>query len=257
MTGYLNLVGLFNFLVDYFLLLGTNRLCGHPMRWGRSALAAAFGGTYAMLCMVPRIVFLANPLWRCVSLGLMSWIAFGATGSALRRGVVFILLSMALGGIAASFGGGGKMSVLIAAVAVFVLCLLGFQNRPGSVSYVPVELSYGDRCVQLTALCDTGNTLRDPVTGRPVLVVNAGVAQELTGLTDQQLRSPIEVLEQATLPGLRLIPYSAIGQPNGLLLALRLQGVRIGNWKGSSLVAFAPDGLSKDGEYQALTGGAA
>ena len=41
----------------------------------------------------------------------------------------------------------------------------------------------------------------------------------------------------------------------GRLLAMRLQQVRIGSWKGSCLVAFAPDGLSRDGAYQALTGG--
>ena len=110
--------------------------------------------------------------------------------------------------------------------------------------------------MRMTALQDTGNTLCDPVTGRPVLVVGVEIAQQLTGLTQQQLRCPVEAIAEAPLPGLRLIPYRAVGQPSGLLLALRLQDVRIGNWKGSSLVAFAPDGLSREGAYQALTGGA-
>lgn len=257
MIVYLDAVALLNFLVDYLLLLGTNRLCGYPPGWGRSALSAALGGIYGAACMVPGFRFLGNTLWRIIALGLMGWIAFGFSKSALRRTVIFVLLCMALGGIAQGFGTGGMLSVIASAAALCGMCLLGFRDRPGSVRYVPVELSYGDKRLSLTALCDTGNTLRDPVTGKPVLVVGAEVAQQLTGLTVQQLRSPVTAVQRSQVPGLRLIPYRSVGQPAGMLLALRFPQVRIGNWQGSSLVAFAPERLCDDGQYQALTGGAA
>ena len=257
MVVYLDLVALLNFFVDYLLLLGTNRLCGYPPGWGRSAWSAALGGVYGATCMLPQFHFLANTLWRIVVLCLMGWIAFGCNMSAIRRTVIFVLLCMALGGIAQGLGRGGIGSLIASAVALSGMCLLGFRDRPGSVSYVPVELSYGDKRLRLTALCDTGNTLLDPVTGRPILVVGAEVAQQLTGLTLQQLRSPVNSVEQSEIPGLRLVPYRTIGQNSGMLLAMRFSGVRIGNWHGSSLVAFAPERLSEDGRYQALTGGAA
>jgi stage II sporulation protein GA (sporulation sigma-E factor processing peptidase) len=164
---------------------------------------------------------------------------------------------MALGGIALGVGNGGLGSLVAAAAGISLICAVGFREKLGSVSYVPVYLSYGGKSVRLTALCDTGNTLRDPVTGRSVLVVGADVAQQLTGLTKQQLQSPVQTMSQAPLSGLRLVPYHAVGQDSGLLLALRMQDVIIGKWKGSSLVAFAPQGLSMEGNYQALTGGAA
>lgn len=257
MTVYVDLVMLLNFLVDFLLLMGTNSLCGRPPGWKRAALAAALGGVYGGACLLPGFHFLGNTLWRLVSLALISGIAFGFSVSGLRRGIVFVLLSMALGGIALGLGSSGVVSLIAAAAGVFLMCFLGFRNKLGAASYVPVELRYGGKSVQLTALCDTGNTLRDPVTGKPVLVVGAQIAQQLLGLTPQQLQSPAAAVTEAPLPGLRLIPYRAVGQPGGLLLALRLPQVRIGTWKGSSLVAFAPDGLSADGEYQALTGGMA
>ena len=117
---------------------------------------------------------------------------------------------------------------------------------------MPVELAYGDKHLHITALQDTGNTLRDPVTGRDVLVVGADVASELIGLTPHQLQSPVESV--GVLPGLRLIPYHSVGT-RSFMLAMRLQNVKIGTWQGSSLVAFAPEGLSSEGTYQALTGG--
>ena len=109
--------------------------------------------------------------------------------------------------------------------------------------------------MRLTALQDTGNSLIDPLTGRSVLVVGADVAKKLLGLTREQLSMPAEAIVSAGVPGLRLIPYRTVGQAGGMLLGLRLQDVKIGHWKGSSLVAFAPEGLSEEGAYQALTGG--
>lgn len=255
MVVYLDAVALLNFLVDYLLLLGTNRLCGYPPGWGSTALSACIGGIYGAACMLPGFRFLGNIFWRVVCLVIMGWVAFGFRKSAAQRTVIFVLLCMALGGVAQGIGSGGAVAVVSAAAVVCGMCVLGFRDRPGSVRYVPVELSYQGKRLRLTALCDTGNTLRDPVTGRPVLVVGAEVAQQLTGLTLQHLRSPVSAMTQAPVRGLRLIPYQSVGQVAGMLLAMRIPQVRIGNWQGSSLVAFAPDGLCSDGRYQALTGG--
>lgn len=257
MVVYLDGVALINFLVDFLLLVGTNCLCGYPPGWRRSGAAALLGGIYGAVCLVHRFAFLGNFLWRIIFLGMMGWIAFGFNKSAFRRTVIFVLLCMALGGVAQGLNTGGILSVVLSAAMIFVMCAVGFRDIPGRVKYVPVELTYGEKHLSLIALEDTGNTLRDPVTGRPVLVVEAGVAQKLTGLTPQQLRSPISAMEEGIVPGLRLIPYRSVGQSSGMLLALRFPKVRIGKWKGSSLVAFAPEALCNDGRYQALTGGAA
>lgn len=254
MVVYLDVVIFLNFVVDFLLLLGTNRLCGYPASPGRAALAAVFGGAYGGICLLPGFRFLGNTLWRTVMLILMAVLAFGLRRSALRRGIVFLLLSMALGGIATGMGRNDIWSLLIAAGGVCLLCVLGFRGKIGTASYIPVELSYGDRCLKLTALQDTGNTLRDPVTGGPVLVLDGVSAQKLTGLSPSQLRHPVESV--GTIPGLRLIPYRAVGTQGGMLLGMHLQQVRIGSWQGGHIVAFAPEKLSLENEYQALTGGA-
>ena len=124
MTVYLDLVVLLNFLVDGLLLMGANRLTGYPAGWRRCALAAAVGGVYAGACMLPACRFLGNTLWRIVSLVSMAVIAFGWNFSALRRGTIFVLLSMALGGLASSMGNtssvrgrGLKIPILISFVS--------------------------------------------------------------------------------------------------------------------------------------------
>lgn len=252
---YLDLVVILNFLVDFMLLLGTNRLSGFPASAPRAAAAAALGAVYSGACMLPHFRFLGGMIWRLVSLVGMAAIAFGWDASAWKRGGVFLLLSMALGGAAVSIGQGNFLTLLLAAGGVWALCVIAFGARVGGREYVPVELTHDGKTAGIIALRDSGNTLRDPVTGEQVLVISGEVAEKLTGLTQSQLRSPLKTMMCRPIPGLRLIPYRTVGQAGNMLLAMRFQKVKIGAREQSTIVAFAPEGLGRGDVYQALTGG--
>lgn len=253
MAKYLEGVMLLNFLVNFLLLLGAGQLCGYPVRFGRAVFGAGLGGLYAGACLLPGFYFLGNFIWRIVSLGVISVATYGFSSSALRRGLIFVILCLGMGAVAMGVGQGGVLGIVCVICVLCVLCCIGLQGRICGTTYIPVELSYGKKHLRLTALLDTGNTLRDPISGQQVLVIGADAASELTGLTREQLQRPVESV--GALPGLRLIPYRSIGS-NGFLLALRLQNVKIGKRKESTLVAFAPEGFGREGTYQALTGGA-
>ena len=252
---YMDLAMGLNFAVDFLLLAGTNRLAGYPLQPVRTAGAAALGALYSGACLIPQLYFLGNALWRVVSLAGMAILAFGFQRSAVRRCGVFILLSMALGGIALCLGRVGFPALCLCAVGIWLLCGVAFGESVGAREYVPVKIHNGESCVQLTALRDSGNTLRDPVTGESVLVIDAGAAQKLTGLTQDQLRTPLETLAQRPVPGLRLIPYRAVGCGGSMLLGMRFARVSIGSKQRSAVVAFAPEGLGGSEGYQALAGG--
>lgn len=244
---YLDVLVVLNFLVDLLLLLGTNRLSGHPPQIKRAIPAAALGGIYGGICILPWGTFLAGTFWRVAVLCVMAMIGFGFRRDALRRGILFILLSMALGGVAMGLSGGGFWSIVLSAGAVCAMCLLGFRGRAGG-NYLPVELEGH----HFTALCDTGNSLTDPITGQSVLVVSARIGKHILGLEPQELSEPVNAIGK--VKGGRLIPYHAVGS-RSLLLAKRFEQVKIGTWQGSCLVAFAPDEIGKESGYEALTGG--
>lgn len=254
MTVYLDLVVLLNVMVDFLLLTGTNRLAGYPAGVKGAAAAAVLGGIYGGACLIPGLDFLGNMLWRVVSLGLMGVIAFGVGPGTVRRCILFLVLSFALGGIALGLGNGSLRGLLLAAGALCLLCLLGFRGKVGN-RYVPVTLAYNGKIVELFALHDTGNTLRDPVTGERVLILGAEAARRLTGLTVDQLRCPVDTAASGIITGLRLIPYRAVGRSQGMLLALRVTGT-VGERTGQFLAAFTPEGLGEgNGEFEALIGG--
>lgn len=252
---YLYLVMLLNFLVNLLLLLAANRLSGCPGSAGRCLGAALLGGLYGGACMLNQLEFLNGMLWHLVALGTIGLIAFGWSIHGLRRCALFAVFSLAMEGVALGLGSGGSSALLVGAVAVLGLCFLGFRSGMGQQELVEVELTKGEKHTAMLALRDTGNTLRDPVTGQSVLIADHRSAAALLGLTRQQLRAPVETVASGVVPGLRLIPYRTVGCSGGMLVAIRLDQVRIGKWKGSSLVAFAPEGLG--GTYGALTGGMA
>ena len=253
LSVYMDLVILLNFLVDFLLLVGTNRIVGYPNGIKRCLFSAILGGVYAGACMLSGFHFLGNGLWRMICLLFMGVIAFGWNRSGVQRGAVFLLLSMALGGVASGFNAKSFWTLVGASVLVWILCRMGF--RSGQKEYVPIELKWNDRSMNLVALRDTGNNLRDPITGESVLVAGADVAEKLLGLNAHQLSHPVETLASGVVPGIRLLPYHAVGQPGGMLVAVRFRGAKIGSTYGNPLVAFAPEVLAKGEVYQMLTGG--
>ena len=176
--------------VNFLLLLCADRLTGQRTALVRTAAAAIFGGVYAGCCLIPGFYFLGNFIWRVVHFGFISVIAYGLSVSTFHRGLVFALLSLALGGAMVAIGKGGAVGAIAVAGMLLILSYCGLDGRINGRSCVPVELSLGGNSLRLTALQDTGNTLRDPITGRPVLVVSADAAQKLglyirvTGNTD-------------------------------------------------------------------------
>ena len=251
MQEYIWFVMLLSGSVDVLLLIGAGVLAGGFADKRRLLPAGALGGLYAGAAATAPLYFLGNWYWRLTFLILVCMVGFGLNRGALRRSLLYIMLRLALDGIGAGIGEGGLWTMGAGGVGLCLICAVTMKERRGK-TLVPVELNHGGKNFRLTALKDTGNGLVDPLTGRGVMVVGPELAKELTGLTPEQLRTPARAIYQ--LPGSRLVPYRTVDNPGGLLLALPLSQVRIGSWKGSCLVAFAPERLG-NGEFEALTGG--
>lgn len=261
MKVYLDLVILLNFAVNYWLLGATARLTGSAPGVWRLGAGAAVGAAYGGLCMLPGLGFLGGNLWRVVFLVLMVAAAFGVGRGQLRQGAVLLGLSFALGGLALCLQLQGFWALMLAAAGLYLLCRLFLRKAMGHAGQlVPVRIRLGSREASLTALRDSGNTLRDPFGGGSVLVAQLEAAKELLPcpVTREELRDPGTVLARLQALGLwcRLIPYKALGA-GGVLLAVRCDEVKIGGRLAGPLVALAPDRLSEAGTYQALAGGGA
>ena len=161
---------------------------------------------------------------------------------------------------------GEKGIVLLSAAGCYAalsLVLRGAGRHAGPGGELrQVRLTLGERQTELTALVDTGNTLTDPATGRPVLVAEADCLAPLlpagVRLGPEALEDPAGALEGLEGPWrrrFRLLPYRAVGVERGLLLALRLDKVQVGGEdRGAMLAALSPTPVSDGGNYRALIG---
>lgn len=240
------------FSVEVLLLFAASRLCKGRIDVWRIPAAALVSAAYSAVCLSAGGGFPALPACRILVLAVTVWLAFGFGRLTLYRGCVYLLLSAAIGGLSSGMEWKELWTLLAGAYCLCIVCVFVSGGGTGETT-VPVEVSYGGKKLCLTALRDTGNTLRDPLTGNPVLVIGADSAVKLTGLSMQQLKNPAETLCTGNIPGLRLIPYKTICNGGGMLLALKLKNVRIGTWRGNSLVAFAPETIGNG--YEALMGG--
>lgn len=240
-------VAALNFGTNALLLAGAGSLTGREMRLWRLLLAAALGAAHAAVCLLPRWHFLGALPWYLLLLAVMAAVTFGAD---VKTGCTFLLTTMALGGAVRAAGRGGLWQLPLCAAGIGLAGQLAFS--PGR-RIIPVEIAGRGQTLQISALYDTGNELRDPITGQSVLVIGSGAAKKLTGLSQNQLAQPLKTMEEMPLPGLRLVPYRAVGAENGLLLAMHFAAVRVGRRTRGALVAFAPQNFGT--EYQALAGG--
>ena len=280
---YVDTLFLLNALVDYLLLLAAARLAGEPLRRLRFALGAALGGLYAVAIFLPGLGFLAHPLCRLASAALMLLTAYGGSRRLLRQGVLFLALTCAFGGGVVAIGllGGTGLSlgngvfysaldlkvVLLSAAVCYGVIALVFQrlgrHSAASGELARLRLRLGERSVELTALVDTGNTLTDPVSGRPVVVAEGERTAPLFPKEHRpgpaELRDPTAALTRLGTgewrARFRLLPYRSVGVDRGLLLAVRVDGLELdGQGRGPALVALSPTPVSDGGGYQALIG---
>ena len=77
MVVYLDQAFLLNGLLDYLLLSACGAVTAAPGSRLRTGLAAALGGLYASLSLVPGFRFLGNLCWQMLFAGALCLIAFG------------------------------------------------------------------------------------------------------------------------------------------------------------------------------------
>lgn len=231
--------------VTLFLLMAASSQEINPVR---VLLSAMLGGLYAGACMIPAFSFLGGSLWRLTSLVVVGSITFGIQKEGIRQSLLFVFFQLAVSGLLSAVNKPIPAVLLLMGFLLFVFLKKGRNT-------VSVTIEFRGKKMTLTAWRDTGNTLKDPVTAQPVLIIDGSAATELTGLTQKQLENPVDTMTQMPIPGLRLIPYHTVDRPDGMLLGLFMDKVRIGGRKKGVVVAFAPTNFGREGNIRALTGG--
>lgn len=283
MSIYIDRVFVLNLAVDYLLLMAVARLAGTPLRRLRFLLCGAGGGLYAAAVFFPSLTWLAHPACKLAVGAGMAWAAFGRERHKMKLIGLFFLLSGALAGVilAVGFCVGAPELLLgriyraeidwklllggTAALAAALHLLFRQGARHGGGELMKVQVAIDGKAKDFTALYDTGNTLRNPVDGRPVLVMEQAALLELLPKTEADIltekNAPETAMARLYSAGSRLrftlLPYRSVGMETGLLLAVRSDYIALSRRRiPRTLIALSQGPVSDGGGYCALWGGA-
>ncbi len=192
--------------------------------------------------------------WRIIFFIIMNVVTFGVGKNTILCSMVYLIFNLSLGGMIGLCENNSFVISVVSAIILyfFVLITRKIVNMTGGI--VSIRIRTGTKELNLKALRDTGNELRDPVSGENVLIVGAKEASELSGLSLRQIKEPIQTMLSSPKTGMQLIPFRTVDQSGKMMLAMRYPDVWISGEKRSTIVAFAPNDFGTV-RYQALAGG--
>ena len=223
-TLYADVLFFVNFSMDFISLWAASLMCAAPRRAGRMSLAAALGGLYGVFAVILSLEGIFAYISAAAVSILMTLTAFGLPSGifgliresavvwgsgALLGGVMTALLSLFSGDFSqsATASPGG---LIIAAALVTTYFIVRALTRRKNEETVRLSVFYGGKSVELTALCDSGNLLRDPISGDPVMTVSDSVMIPLMGREAVGALTSYSPENAENLPhGFRLIPRKA------------------------------------------------
>ena len=211
-----------NFLMNLLAIAVIARSLGN-VRWGRIFIAAGMGAAYAALAQLSSLRFLSNLALLAVFAGFVSFIALPADSfrSVLSGMLSLIAGTIFLGGVQLSamhmFSGNPIVPFLIGAVlgACALMAITSIRKKRKVTWEVRVYLSVNGGEARFKALIDTGNRLREPLSGLPVMIAERAVLSDVLP-EGYDTHASQDILP----PGFRQVAYGALGG-NGRLFCFR------------------------------------
>lgn len=243
-----------NLITGCLILSLTGKLGGLPVKKGRILAGGVLCGFYSFVLFLPGLCGAMALFSKLLFSGLVVRVGFGRTEMKRFAKTVFLFyaVSFALGGItigmmyllgiqgisantALYIEGFTYVQVTVGCIAAYggLSLLAGFlrERLLFQRTAVQVEIQLGEKKLCIPGMVDTGNFLTDPVTGRPVFLMEqqelvhlvsdeAAVALKTSGGAENIFR--ILARQEEGLGGrLCMIPYHSAGMSNGLLVGIR------------------------------------
>lgn len=270
-TVYIDMVFAINTTMDFIVLILLNRVLSYRTSKWRLLAGAGIGGIWSCVVSVaPGIPFWAEiPMTYAVVSSLMAITAYHLRSAreVVKSVAGIYLVSVVLGGVMvmlyehtdaryyavrilrAGQGLGIPVLAWLLMIAGAVLACYGFSGGIRTLirslahrkDLCRVILKYGEREEAVTGLLDTGNLLREPVSGRPVHVAVDSLMRRLC----------------PSVKGVVYVPYQSVGTSHGILPAVYIDRMEV-EQEGRKyclekpLIAITKQSLSPSGEYQIL-----
>ncbi len=290
---YIDVLFFVNFLINYILLWTTGKVAKIRYSYIRIIIGASLGALYAVIMFFPAFKIYYTVLAKLLFSMLLVAVTYNMekVKGFIKVLSIFYLVSFSFGGAALGlfyFTDAGRslgaylsngvlyfnlpwktlmISVLISYIVVMAVWHLLRSRINRENLYVPLSIMFDKKSVCLNALLDTGNSLYDPISKLPVIIVEFMAVKDLLPEEIQKLfidsgENDLSIIygvisNSRWISRFRLIPFSSLGSPNGMLIGFKPDEIGIVEDDEKKdindiIVGIYNNRLSKNQEYRAL-----
>lgn len=286
MTIYLDIVFFENFILNYIIILSTAIISKSKIKLTSIMLSSTIGGIFSILNYLMNINSLENMILKIIISILMMLIAFNdyKIKKLIKQLLFFYLVSFTFGGIAFMLlffikpqniimksnhlvGTYPIKITILAGILGFVVIFLIekiIKDRLNKKSMIcDLEIFYDGKIRKIKTMIDTGNLLKEPISKNDVIIVEK---ESLEGIVSKDILENIKYIlkgkwiQEKNIYSykIKLIPFSSLGNDNGLLLGFKPDYVKIYSddeiTRNDVLIGIYDGKLSKANQYNSLIG---
>ena len=291
MTIYLDIIFLENFILNFIILYAVSLVIKEKAGCIKLMIASLIGASYVIIYYLINFQSKWNLIFKIILSVVMVYISFMPKSfkEFIKQITFFYLVSFVFGG--ASLGviymvNAGKISIrngiivgnytlktiFIGVILAFTIITVAFKFVKNRISkkdlFCNIKIIINQSKINVKAVIDTGNFLKEPITNIPVIVVEKDILknfvpkeilENIENILGGDLKNIPENIKNEYLSKLKVIPFSSLGKQNGMLLGIKADGVvvEIDNeekYVEKVILGIYTKKLSKKDEYNALLG---
>lgn len=286
MTIYIDVVLLENIILNYIILISTAIISKSDIHLGRMAISSVLGGIFSILNYIYDISSYLSIFLKIFVSIVMIIISFDFDSiyKIMKKIMFFYLVSFTFGGIAFMLlflinpnnviikenqlvGTYPLKVVILAGVFGFIIInivTIIIKNRMNKRAMIcDLEIFYNGKNKKIKTMIDTGNLLKEPITKNDVIIVEKDSLKEI--ISNEILENIAFIVNGKWLDNaeihsykFKIIPFSSLGNDNGLLIGFRPDYIKIYNEneviRNDVLVGIYDGKLSRNNLYTSLIG---
>ena len=291
MTVYIDVVLIENLIMNYIIIFATGIILKIKMKQIRIILGSLIGAIYTIIAYVSNLRIYSNFILKFILSIIIVYVSFNPqTQKQLWKSLlIFYLTSLVFGGAAFAiiyvvrpqeilrnnqliFGTTSMKIILFSAILAFIVIILAFKIVKNKISkkdmFCDIEVKINEEMIKTKAMIDTGNFLKEPITNKPVVVIEHTllydcIPKQILNNIEQILGGDFsnvpEEIREEYISKLKFIPFSSLGKQNGMLIGINAKYIKIKSEENENInenviVGIYNKSLTKRGEYRALIG---
>ena len=291
MTIYLDVVIVENLIMDAIIIYATAIVLKVKIRHLRIIISSLIGPIYSVLSYISDLEIYNNLFLKIFLSIVMVYIAFSPQNikTLMKQILIFYLTSFLFGGVAFALiyvikpqeilmknglflGMYPLKTVFLGAIVATAILITAFKVVKSNITkkdmMCNVSIELNNKTVNIKTMIDTGNMLKEPISGLPVIVVENTalyelIPKEILDNLDDILGGDFQKIpddiKSTYIAKLKWIPYSSLGKQNGMLVGIKADKAIVEKddqviEHDNVIVGIYNKSLTKRGEYRGLIG---